>query len=394
MTITSPKTNRKYSPEEYDNFAPTGPGTLAGDYLRSFWQPVYHSDDLPSGRAKPIKIMNQEYTLYRGTNGDPHLVDFRCAHRGMQLSPGWVQGDTIRCFYHGWVYDGTGQCVEQPAEPQPFCDKIRIGGYPVQDYLGLVFAYLGAPMGEGTPPEFPRYPDFEEFEGLFEIDSYPRGSNYFLNLENGGDLAHVGFVHRGMEGSFDGFTERLDIEAEESEWGVKVISRRVGSANSRTAHYGMPNTCHITALPNDTSTAPYREFLAWWVPVDDESHIQFTVYAIRVAPADAERYVEMRDVRLANRSIPKEVLAQAILEGRMRLDDVVHETTDMVRLQDDIAQIGQGHPDRRNDRLGRSDATVIMRRKLWRRELQAFAEGRPLTEWVYDPENQKAEGDF
>ena len=143
MTITSPKTNGKYSPEDYDNFAPTGPGTLAGDYLRSFWQPVYHSDDLPSGRAKPIKIMNQEYTLYRGTNGEPHLVDFRCAHRGMQLSPGWVEGDTIRCFYHGWVYDGTGQCVEQPAEPQPFCDKIRIGGYPVQDYLGLVFAYLG-----------------------------------------------------------------------------------------------------------------------------------------------------------------------------------------------------------------------------------------------------------
>ena len=128
--------------------------------------------------------------------------------------------------------------------------------------------------------------------------------------------------------------------------------------------------------------------------MDDESHIQFTVYAIRVAPADAERYAEMRDVRLANRSVPKEVLAQAILEGRMRLDDVVHDTTDMVRLQDDIAQIGQGHPDRRNDRLGRSDATVIMRRKLWRRELQAFAEGRPLTEWVYDPENQKAEGGF
>ena len=173
MTITSPKTNGKYSPEDYDNFAPTGPGTLAGDYLRSFWQPVYHSDDLLSGRAKPIKIMNQEYTLYRGTNGEPHLVDFRCAHRGMQLSPGWVEGDTIRCFYHGWVYDGSGQCVEQPAESQPFCDKIRIGGYPVQDYLGLVFAYLSAPIGEGTPPEFPRYPDFESSRGCSKSTATP-----------------------------------------------------------------------------------------------------------------------------------------------------------------------------------------------------------------------------
>ena len=139
---------------------------------------------------------------------------------------------------------GLASASSSPAEPQPFCDKIRIGGYPCRDYLGLVFAYLG----EGEPPEFPRYHDFEEFEGLFEIDSYPRACNYYLNLENGGDLAHVGFVHRGMEGSFDGFTERLDIHAEESEWGVRVISSRQG-AEPRTAHYGMPNMAHITALP-------------------------------------------------------------------------------------------------------------------------------------------------
>ena len=388
MATTKAKTKNGYTQKDYTDFAHTGPGTLAGKYLRSYWQPVFQSDDLPAGKAKPIKIMSQDFTLYRGRTGEPHLVDFRCAHRGMQLSAGWVEGDRIRCFYHGWVYDGSGQCVEQPAEPQPFCDKVRIGSYPVRDYLGLVFAYLG----EGEPPSFPLYPDFEEFEGLFEIDSYPRGCNYFLNLENGGDVAHIGFVHRGMPGSFDGFVERVDLEAEETEWGIQVTSTLRG--NARDAHYGMPNMSHITALPNDTSTAPYREFLAWWVPVDDDNHIQFTVYAVRVSPAAAERYVELRDVRLSNRTVPKEVLAQAILEGRMRLEDVVPETTDLVRLQDDIAQIGQGEVNRPNDRLGRSDASVILRRKLWARELQAFAEGRPLTQWTYDPEKQRAEGSF
>ena len=121
--------------------------------------------------------------------------------------PAGSNGDTIRCFYHGWVYDGTGQCVEQPAEPQPFCDKIRIGGYPVQDYLGLVFAYLGARVGEGQPPPMPRYPTFDGIDGVLEMDSYFRACNYFNNLENSVDSSHVGFVHRGGAGAWDGATE-------------------------------------------------------------------------------------------------------------------------------------------------------------------------------------------
>src|SRR4051812_43770321 len=108
---------------EWMDFAHTGPGTLAGRFMRKFWHPVYRAQDLPAGRAKPVKIMNEEFTLYRGESGKIHAVAFRCAHRGTQLSTGWVEGDTIRCFYHGWAYDGNGQCVEQPAEPEPFCNR-------------------------------------------------------------------------------------------------------------------------------------------------------------------------------------------------------------------------------------------------------------------------------
>src|SRR5436190_5980803 len=108
------------------DFARTGPGTLAGQYLRTFWQPVAVANQLPAGRAKPIRIIHEDYTLYRGETGQAHLVAFRCAHRGTQLSTGWVEGDELRCFYHGWKYDGSGQCTEQPAEPEPFCQRIRI----------------------------------------------------------------------------------------------------------------------------------------------------------------------------------------------------------------------------------------------------------------------------
>src|SRR6478672_7692047 len=72
-------------PRDMD-FVHTGPGTLAGRYLRMFWQPVYRAQDLAAGRAVPIQIMSEHLTLYRGESGAPHLVDFRCAHRGTQLS--------------------------------------------------------------------------------------------------------------------------------------------------------------------------------------------------------------------------------------------------------------------------------------------------------------------
>ncbi|MBM2810192.1 MAG: hypothetical protein HW416_951 [Chloroflexi bacterium] len=77
--------------------------------------------------------------------------------RGTQLSTGWVEVDELRCFYHGWKYDSSGQCIEQPAEPEPFCQRIKIRGYPVEEYVGLIFAFLG----EGEPPPFPRYPEFD-----------------------------------------------------------------------------------------------------------------------------------------------------------------------------------------------------------------------------------------
>src|SRR3954451_8659959 len=158
MAATNGASSRAADRARYTDFVHTGPGTLAGRYLRSFWQPVALSQDLPAGRALPIRIMSEDFTLYRGESGTPHLVAFRCAHRGTQLSTGWVEGDDLRCFYHGWKYDETGQCVEMPAEDPSFPPKVKIRSYPVQEYLGLIFAYLG----EGEPPALPRFPALEE----------------------------------------------------------------------------------------------------------------------------------------------------------------------------------------------------------------------------------------
>src|SRR5262249_35249132 len=134
-----------------------GPGTLAGRYLRRFWHPVYRARDLPAGRAKPITILGEQFTLYRGEDGIPHVVDFRCAHRGAQLSIGWVEGDCIRCRSPGWRYAGAGQCVEVPGEDPRLAGTVRLRAYPTREYVGLIFAYLG----EGEAPPFKQYPDLD-----------------------------------------------------------------------------------------------------------------------------------------------------------------------------------------------------------------------------------------
>ena len=108
MAVTRHRTRLSKIPD-YKDFVHTGPGTLSGRYLRLFWQPVCRSKDLAPGHTKPIRIMGENFTLYRGEQG-AHVVDFRCAHRGTQLSAGWVEGDCLRCVYHGWRYDSSGQC--------------------------------------------------------------------------------------------------------------------------------------------------------------------------------------------------------------------------------------------------------------------------------------------
>src|SRR6266545_4763043 len=128
---------------DWQDITHTGPDTLAGRYLRMFWQPVYRAQDLPAGRAVPVRIMSEDLTLYRGEGGKAYVVDSACGHRGTQLSVGWVEGENVRCRYHGWMYDGSGQCLEQPLEDRPFCERVKIRSLPAQEYLGLIFVYLG-----------------------------------------------------------------------------------------------------------------------------------------------------------------------------------------------------------------------------------------------------------
>jgi 5,5'-dehydrodivanillate O-demethylase len=306
-----------------------------------------------------------------------HLVDFRCAHRGTQLSVGWVEQDCIRCFYHGWKYDGTGQCVEQPAEDAAFASKVKIRSWPVREYLGLTFAFLG----EGEAPAFPSYPELEQ-EGLIDVSTYRRNCNYFSTLENGVDQAHVPFTH--AKSAFTTFGLNWDIPkitAEETDYGVAMYGTRKNGI-ARVNHYIMPNILYIKGSPDDAQSG-WREAFAWRVPIADVSHHSFNIALVHIGGEAAEKYRErQRQQQSVIAKLPSSrEMADAVLSGKISVHDI-EERPDIVNIQDHVAQEGQGAiANREHEQLGRSDAAVIAVRKIWQRELRALKEGKDLKQW-------------
>ena len=359
---------------EWSDVYHIGPGTLAGRYLRRWWHPVSRSQDLPTGRARPLRIFGEDLTLYRGEGGHPHLLAFRRAHRGTQLSTGWVEGENIRCFYHGWAYGPNGQCVEQPAEPEPFCQRIRINSYPVQEYLGLIFAYLG----EGGPPPLPRYPELEG-EGVLETAVYTWPCSYFNSLENGHDHVHIAFVHRDLRAEL-GLVGVPRVTAEETDWGILHQATRADGGVRNILNF-WPNMNRRKSGP-PFPDVPWTEAMAWRVPVDDTHFSSFGVNLVHVTGEQAARYQEMRrEARQKPITMTAVEAGAAVLRGALQVWDVEDRRV-LNGVQDYTAQVGQAPiPDRDAWHLGRSDVAVVLLKQIWQRELRALAEGRPLKEW-------------
>lgn len=366
-----------YASKDWTDFQHTGPGTLAGRFTRMFWHPIYAAEDLPPGRAIPMQIMNEWFTLYRGETGVPHAVAFRCVHRGTQLSTGWVEGDDIRCRFHGWKYGSDGQCIEQPCEAKPFCDHIRIRSYPTEQYLGLIFIY----MGEGEAPPFPRFPQFDESPGIIEV-AKPKlsESNYFRRVELISDEAHLIWAHR-YEKTFSQH-DNPELEAEETEHGVVQTGTRP-DGQVRQTHYIMPNLMYVTngkSLPEETQD---RERLMWKVPVDDDHYLNLGVLMIFIQGEAAERYrARQKEREAAQQRADTPGKLRAILSGKRTLEEV-DDRADISHLEDEVVLAGMGllSDGPLEEHLGSTDVGIVIKRKIWERELRALAEGRPIKQW-------------
>ena len=130
---------------------------------------------------------------------------------------------------------------------------------------------------------------------MVEIDSYSRDCNYFQNLENALDMSHIGFVHGDNVAIFKGIGLGRALDAEESAWGVTYGFTRP-DGQKRVQQFGMPNIFYLTALPTDPEVG-WQESMFWWVPIDDVSHMQFSVHRVPAQGDVAARIHARRQAR-------------------------------------------------------------------------------------------------
>ena len=127
-----------------------GPGTDGGALMRHYWQPVALLDEfdarldprLAHRPVKAVRVLGQDLVLFRDEAGRYGLLDRACPHRGADLSFGRLEPEGLRCPFHGWKFDASGQCLETPAEPlgSQLCTRIRQRSYPVREQSGVLFA--------------------------------------------------------------------------------------------------------------------------------------------------------------------------------------------------------------------------------------------------------------
>lgn len=270
-------------PAEIDEeIARVGPGTPGGEYLRCFWHPVFMTDALGE-LPKAIKILDEELVLFRYGGGDKiGLVHKFCPHRRASLEYGKCEDRGIRCCYHGWLFAPDGEILETPAEStdegpaKQVRARTRLGAYPVIEYNGLIFTYMGPPE---RMPKFPIYDAFET-EGIttrpYEI---PYACNWVQVLDAIMDPVHTTFLHsQNSHPQFsDGMLESgvLKFYERNENHFLGSSTRRVGNnAWVRLNELILPNFTQAGAAYAADGTQPRyfgrSAFTRWVVPVDDE----------------------------------------------------------------------------------------------------------------------------
>jgi renierapurpurin 18,18'-hydroxylase len=167
-----------------------------------YWYPVEWGYRLKSGEVMPVSIWQQAIAVYRDEQGQLHALEDACPHRGVALHKGEVHGQNIACRYHGWQFNGKGDCVNIPYLPAGQklpCAQAR--SYPIQEKYGLIWVFPGDPnLSETRQP--PNVVEFEQPGWLDVSVTAHLGAHFSICNENAMDVFH-GFLHQNLQGWFD-----------------------------------------------------------------------------------------------------------------------------------------------------------------------------------------------
>ena len=387
-----------------------GPGTPGGALLRHYWQPVALLDEFdpaldPAMALRPVKavrVLGQDLVLFRNAEGGYGLLDRDCPHRGADLAYGRNEGDGLRCPFHGWKFDVSGQCTETPGEPagSKLCSRIRQRSYPLLEKAGTLFAWLG-PEGS-TPPPFPALDCFEApashsfaFKGLWQC-------NWLQSLEVGIDPAHASYLHRffndgSLEDSYGKqFRGASAGEVGGERWPMTRVMREFGQPE--ISFEAMPYGLRLTALRKmtdalthvrvtnavfpQTFVIPLSETMTitqMHVPVDDTHNYWYAFFTSFDGPVDK---TTMRNQRLATVTLPGYVPKSGRHNHWGFNAEEQHNRTYLGMGEDDINVHDQwacesmgSIQDRTREHLGTTDKVILANRRMLLQALDTVEQG-------------------
>jgi phenylpropionate dioxygenase-like ring-hydroxylating dioxygenase large terminal subunit len=370
--------------EENELICRVGLGTPMGNVFREYWLPAMLSEEAPNPDSDPVRILmlGEQLIAFRDTHGKVGLIQNNCPHRGASLFFGRNEEAGLRCVYHGWKFDVDGHCIDMPNEPaeSDFKSKVKAVAYPTQERGGIVWAYLGPRQ---TPPPLP------ELEGNVlpgaQAWAYQQSANWFQILEGHIDTAHVSFLHYGgiqpedvPQSTFSEYQLRqrsAHFEVIDTEGGASYAARRPaydGTVYWRVAQWIFPS---FSMAPPGVLGLGKRN--ACEVPLDDHHTITYQMSVSRGRPGGNGPNASMNPIPMQPRTTDWFGRYQPIVQpsNDFLIDRQVQRENrgsagftgiSGIAMQDAAVTSSMGPIyDRRQERLGTSDAMVIrVRRRL------------------------------
>ena len=376
--------------EQNDRLTRVGPGTPCGELMRRYWHPIAAVSQMKDRYTRPIRLLGEDLVLYKDRSGTFGLIEPRCPHRRMSLIYGIPQERGLRCAYHGWVWDETGRCLEQPYEETEdpegrFKEKVRAKAYPVQTLAGLVFAY----MGPEPVPLLPRWDVYAAEDVVRDIGYAVLDCNWLQCQENSLDPIHVEWLHNDFSNWVMENLGRSDLKGDSivhetigfDVFDYGIIKRRVivgGSEEDDDWKIG-----HPIVFPNmlrQGGSGFHREWrqrgpsFQIRTPIDDTRTGHWWVVCHAMAPGDHEQRDEEIPFFQHPTPFPDEngVLPWQYLDNNSG--------------QDLGAWVTQGAiADRTGENLGRSDKGIILFRRMLEENIRIVEDGGDPKNTFRDP---------
>jgi 5,5'-dehydrodivanillate O-demethylase oxygenase subunit len=364
--------------EENETWTRVGKGTPGGEMLRRYWWPVTFGSLVQGKRPKKIRLLGEDFVLFRDGNGKVGMIEPQCVHRRAPMEFGRVEADGIRCCYHGWKFDTQGKCLETPPEEpgSTLKDRVAMRSYPVQELAGLVFAYIGS----APAPLLPRYDLLvHEAPGTRYVYGNANNCNWVQTAENAADATHIPWLHAGPYPMVA--AKRINIEFTEREYGMDCTTLAPGIESDKCSSLIFPSHNRFASARTEQGAA--RQNMIFRVPEDDTRTLNFFITFI---PAKEGPFVHK------NETTPERKDKGPWVENQRGVYAPGDEewwgvtSTD----QDRMVLEGQGMIyDRSTETLAASDRGVAMYRRMLRESLAAVAEGRDPKGIVRDPEKNR-----